>query len=226
MTAINDDGLSTFLNARSRLLRIVCRVLGSASAAEDVVQEVWIRWQSADRNAVRDTAAFLTTTAVRLAINMRQSAHSRRETGAPPCWAELVDPDSDQAVRAERAEALTLGVSVLLGRLSSAERAAYILREAFDQSYRDIADVLDVQEANARQIVTRARLRLAQGRGAPVLAEDQRRLLAALSAAAQAEDPRALVDLFAAETRRPMHARIVRAATRDSRQVTRPDRST
>jgi RNA polymerase sigma factor (sigma-70 family) len=225
MTAINDDGLSTFLNARSRLFRIACRVLGSASAAEDVVQEVWIRWQSTDRCAVRDPAAFLTTAAVRLAINLRQSAHSRRESGAVPSFLELVDLDSDQTVRTERAEALTLGVSVLLGRLSYAERAAYILREAFDQSYRDIADVLDVQEANARQIVTRARVRLAQGPRAPVHEEEHRRLLAALSAATQAEDARSLVDLFAAETRQQRHRRNVGPASRDSSRVTRPDRS-
>lgn len=216
MTSTPDDGLSTFLSARARIFRIACRVLGGSAAAEDIVQEVWIRWQATDRCAVRDPAAFLTTTALRLAINMRQSAHSRRETGAAPWPPEPVDPDSDQSLRAERAEALTLGLFALLGRLSSSERAAYILREAFDHSYRDIANVLDVQEANARQIVTRARLRLAEGPRARVLAEDHRQLLAAFSAAARAEDARTLIDLFVAETQQQRRPRSARPAARSA----------
>jgi len=199
---INDDGLSTFLSMRARLFRIGYRMLGSAAAAEDIVQEVWIRWQSADRCAVRNSTAFLTTMATRLAINMKQAAHFRREIWAAPGLPEPIDASSDQLVRAERAEALTLGVFVLLGRLSSAERTAYILREAFDYDYRDIANVLDVQEDNARQLVSRARLHLAQGPRMSVHAEDHRRLLCAVSAATQAEDARGLIDFFAAETER------------------------
>jgi RNA polymerase sigma-70 factor, ECF subfamily len=198
----NDDGLSTFLNVRARLFGIAYRILGSTAAAEDVVQDTWIRWQSTNRYAVRDAAAFLTTIATRLAINVRQSARWRRETWAAPCLPEPVDTNSDQSARAERADALTLGVFVLLERLPSAERAAYILREAFDYAYSDIADVLDVQEANARQLVRRARLHLAQGRSTPVLAEDHRRLLAAFNAAAQAGNARVLTELFTAETGR------------------------
>ena len=216
----NDDGLSTFLSVRARLFGVAYRILGCAAAAEDVVQDAWIRWQSTNRCAVRDAAAFLTTTATRLAINVRQSAHSRRETWAPPGLPEPVDNSSDQIVRAERADALTLGVFILLERLSSAERAAYILREAFDCAYREIAEVLDVQEANARQLVRRARLHLAQGPTTPVLAEDNRRLLAAFSAAAQAGDARGLTDLFAAETRRQGRSGKTRPAAWSPSQAT------
>jgi RNA polymerase sigma-70 factor (ECF subfamily) len=199
---IKDDGLSAFLTVRARLYRIAYRMLGSAAAAEDIVQEVWIRWQSTNRCAVRNARAFLTTTANRLAINVRQAAHSRREIWGAPGLPEPVDTDSDQTLSVERADALTLGVFVLLGRLSAAERAAYILREAFDYAYGDIADALDVREANARQLVSRARSHMARGPKTSVLAEDHRRLLAALSAATQAEDARGLVELFAAEMRR------------------------
>src|SRR5262245_8621093 len=80
----HDDGLSAFLSLRARLFGIAYRMLGGAAAAEDVVQDVWIRWQSTNRGVVRDAAAFLTTTATRLAINVMQSAHSRRETWAAP----------------------------------------------------------------------------------------------------------------------------------------------
>ena len=74
IAAIADDGLSAFLSVRPRLFGIAYRMLGSAAEAEDIVQDVWVRWQTADRSVVRDAAAFLATTATRLAINVMQSA--------------------------------------------------------------------------------------------------------------------------------------------------------
>jgi RNA polymerase sigma-70 factor, ECF subfamily len=217
---LKDDGTSTFLSVRARLFRIAHRTLGCAAAAKDIVHEVWIRWQSTNRCAVRNPTAFPTTMANRLAINLRQAAHSRREVGATPGLDEPVDTDSDQSLRAERADALTLGVFVLLGRLSSAERAAYILREAFDYAYGDIARVLGVQEANARQLLSRARLHLTQGPRTSVLAEDHRQLLAALTAAAEAVDARGAIDLFAADARRHERRREDRLASSSS-QISR-----
>src|SRR5262245_44404187 len=73
------DGLTAFLRMRPRLFGIAYRMLGSAAEAEDVVQDVWLRWQTTDRTIVRDAAAFLATTATRLAINVMQSARARRE---------------------------------------------------------------------------------------------------------------------------------------------------
>jgi len=200
MMVINDDGVSTFLSVRARLFRTACRVLGGGAAAEDIVQEVWIRWQSTDRSAVRDPAAFLTTTANRLAINMKQAAHSRRETHSGLGLPEPIETSSDQALRTEQWDALTLGVLVLLGRLSLAERVAYILREAFDYPYRDIADVLGVHEANARQVVSRARVHVTGRRGRSVSAKDQRQLLTALSTAVQAENAASLIELLRGES--------------------------
>lgn len=197
--AASDDGLSTFLSLRPRLLGIAYRMLGSTAAAEDVAQDAWIRWQSTNRCVVRDAAAFLVTTATRLAINVRQSARFRREMPVAPSQPEPIDTSADQIARAERADALTVGVFLLLERLSSAERAAYILRVAFDYSYRDIAEVLAVQEANARQLVSRARSHVARGPRCSVLPEDHRRLLDALNTAVRAGDPGGLAHLFAAE---------------------------
>ena len=157
-----DDGLSAFLSVRSRLLSIACRMVGSAAEAEDIVQDVWVRWQAADRTVVRNAAAFLATTATRLAINVIQSAHSRREMCAGSRLPEPPDVSDDPCVRAERGEALTFGIRVL-ERLTPTERAAYVLREAFDYAYRDIARVLRLKESNARQLVTRARKRVARG---------------------------------------------------------------
>jgi RNA polymerase sigma-70 factor (ECF subfamily) len=158
-----DDGLSAFLSVRSRLLSIACRMLGSAAEAEDVVQDVWVRWQTADRTLVRNAAAFLATTATRLAINVMQSARSRRELCAGSRLPEPPDVSDDPCLRAERGEALTFGIRVL-ERLTPTERAAYVLREAFDYAYRDIATILRLKESNARQLVTRARKRVARGR--------------------------------------------------------------
>ena len=163
-TSSSDDGLSAFLSVRPRLFGIAYRMLGSAAEAEDIVQDVWVRWQTADRSVVRDAAAFLATTTTRLAINVMQSARSRRETYVGPWLPEPVDTSADPGLGAERGEALEFGVLVLLEKLSPTERAAYILREAFDYAYRDIANVLRLEEANARQVVTRARQHVANGR--------------------------------------------------------------
>src|SRR5260370_30215404 len=75
-----DEALSVFLTVRSRLFGVAYRILGSASDAEDIVQSVWLKWQMTDRSVVREPAAFLTTAAVRLAIKVAQSAHTRRES--------------------------------------------------------------------------------------------------------------------------------------------------
>ena len=163
-TSTYDDGLSAFMSLRPRLFGIAYRMLHSAAEAEDIVQEVWVRWQTADRSMVRDAAAFLVTTATRLAINVLQSARSRREIDVGPLMPEPVDTSADPRLGAERGQALGLAVRLLLERLTPTERAAFILREAFDYPYREIANVLRLQEANARQVVTRARHHVANGR--------------------------------------------------------------
>jgi len=198
-TSTYHDGLSAFLSVRPRLFGIACRMLGSAAEAEDVVQDVWVRWQTADRSVVRNAAAFLVTITTRLAINLMQSARSRRETYVGPWQPEPVDTSADPGLGAERSEALEFGVLLLLEKLTPTERAAYILREAFEYAYRDIADILRLQEANARQLVTRARQHMANGRRTPAKATEQRRLLAAFIAAAQNGDVAGLEDLLASD---------------------------
>jgi Sigma-70 region 2 len=121
-TGGDDGGLSAFLGARRRLFGIAYRMLQTAAEAEDVVQEVWIRWQSTDRSAIRDPAAFLATTTTRLAINVIQSARSRRETSIEVSLPEPVDAGADPELHAEQSEALKSAVLVLLKTLSPAER--------------------------------------------------------------------------------------------------------
>lgn len=198
-TAAVDDGLSAFVGARRRLFGIAYRMLGSAVEAEDILQEVWMRWQGADRSLVANAPAFLATMTTRLAINVAQSARSRRETYIGPWLPEPVDTSADPTLGAERAEALEFAVLVLLETLSPKERAAYILHEAFNYPYPEIADMVRVSEVNARQLVSRARKRIADGRRTPVSSTEQRRLLDAFMLAAQQGDLAMLQGLFASD---------------------------
>ncbi len=192
-----DQATSAFLSVRSRLFGIAYRMLGTAAEAEDIVQEAWLRWQSTDRSVVRDATAFLVTTTVRLAINLAQSARSRRETYIGPWLPEPVDTTADPTLGADRSEALELAVLTLLEKLSPNERAAYVLREAFDYSFRDIADILQLTEANTRQLATRARKHIADGRRTQVSPVEQRRFLEAFLVAAQNGDLTGLKKIFA-----------------------------
>ena len=182
------DGLEAFLNVRPRLFGIACHMLKNPAEAEDVVQDVWVRWQTVDRSAVRDAVAFLATMTTRLAINVMQSARSRRETPAGRWLPEPVDARPDPRLEAERGQAMASGLRLLLERLTPTERAAYILREALDYPYRDIANLLRLGEANARQVVTRARRHVAHGRRMTATAAEQRRLVEAFTAAARDGD--------------------------------------
>jgi RNA polymerase sigma-70 factor, ECF subfamily len=187
-----------FQTTRPRLFGIAYRVLGSASEADDVVQETWIRWQGTDRSTVRDAAAFLATTTMRLAINVTQSARARRETLIGPRLVDPVDAAANPSLDAEQTEALEAAVRMLLQKLSPAERAAYVLREAFDYPHRHISEVLAVSEANARQLVTRARRRLCDEHRRPVGATEHQQLLDAFVAAAETGDLARLEQLLAA----------------------------
>jgi len=191
-----DRATSTFLSVRPRLFGIAYRMFGTAAEAEDIVQEVWLRWQSTNRSVVRDATAFLVTTTVRLAISLSQSARSRRETYIGPWFPEPIDTTADPTLGAERGEALELAVLILLEKLSPDERAAYVLREAFDYSHREIADILQLSETNTRQLVTRARKHVADERRAQVSSAEHRRFLEAFLSAAQKGDLAALKEIF------------------------------
>ncbi len=192
-----DNATAEFVAVRGRLFGIAYRMLGSRSEAEDIVQDVWVRWQKYDRGTVVDPAAFLATTATRLCINALTSARARRETYIGPWLPEPVDTSADPFLGAERGEALELATLMLLERLTPTERAAYVLREAFDYPYAQIGDVLQIQEDNARQLVTRARRHIAAERRAPVDSTEQKRLLEALVAAARQGDLQRLEKLLA-----------------------------
>src|SRR5215813_2692719 len=113
-----DGGLSAFFQARPRLFGIAYRMLGSVAEAEDIVQDVWLRWQSTRRSVILNPAAYLATTTTRLCINATQCARVRRETYVGPWLPEPVDTSADPGLGAERGEALNLAVLVLLEKLT------------------------------------------------------------------------------------------------------------
>jgi RNA polymerase sigma-70 factor (ECF subfamily) len=137
-----EEAAAVFTNLRPRLFGIAYRMLASATEAEDLVQEVWLRWQAYDRSAVVNPAAFLATTTTRLAINALRSARVRRETYIGPWLPEPVDTSADPYLGAERGEALEFAALLLMEKLTPSERAAYVLREAFDYPYGQIAGIL------------------------------------------------------------------------------------
>ncbi|MFJ6852154.1 RNA polymerase sigma-70 factor [Streptomyces sp. NPDC091271] len=194
-----DRATREFTGARPQLFGIAYRVLGSAAEAEDIVQEAWLRWQKADRTEIREPAAFLATVTTRLAINLARSARIRRESYTGPWLPEPVDTSADPQLGAERAEALDLAVLFLLEKLNPVERAAYVLREAFDYPYGRIADILGTSEANTRQLVSRARKHLSAERREPVGPDEHRRLLHVFLAAARTGSLSVLEDVLTAD---------------------------
>ncbi|WP_306185257.1 MULTISPECIES: RNA polymerase sigma-70 factor [unclassified Streptomyces] len=194
-----DRATRDFIAARPQLFGIAYRVLGSATEAEDIVQEAWLRWQNSDRAGIHEPTAFLTTVTARLAINHAQSARVRRESYIGPWLPEPVDTSGDPHLGAERAEALDLAVLFLLEKLNPVERAAYVLREAFDYPYQQLAEILETSEANTRQLVSRARKHLSSQRREPVGSAAHRRLLEAFVAAAQTGDLSALEGVLTAD---------------------------
>jgi DNA-directed RNA polymerase specialized sigma24 family protein len=113
---VSSDAVDTFMHLRPRLFGVAYRMLGSATEADDVVQDVWLRWQGVDSATVQDPQAFLVTITTRTAINVLQSARVRRESYEGPWLPEPVDTSSDPLLGAERSEALELAVLLVMER--------------------------------------------------------------------------------------------------------------
>lgn len=194
-----DRAATIFSAARPRLFGIAYRMLGSVAEAEDIVQDAWVRWQGCDIDTIENPPAFLATVTTRLAMNSAQSARARHETYIGPWLPDPIDTSADPELGAERGEALEFAVLLLLEKLSPAERAAYVLREAFDYPYSLIAEIVQLAEPAVRQLVSRARKHLAAERRKPASRPEQRRLLDAFLTAAQTGDVTSLERLFAAD---------------------------
>lgn len=181
---VGDPGEAVFAAERPRLLGLAYRMLGSVVDAEDVVQEAWLRWAAADRQAVARPAAWLTTVTTRLALDQLKSARRRRETYVGPWLPEpiVTDPGPEQA--AEAADTLTLGFLAVLEQLDPVARVVFLLTDVFGYPSTDVAAAVDRTPAAVRQIAVRARRRLRDARPRRPTAADRvvvDRLLAAVA---------------------------------------------
>ena len=153
---------STFEAHRPLLFSIAYRMLGSASEAEDVVQDAWLRARQDEGADVRSPRAYLTTIVTRLCIDHLRSAERTRMVYPGPWLPEpLAEPNQESAALAS---SLTTAFLVLLERLTPTERAVFLLREVFEVDFDDIAKTVGKSPVNTRQILTRARSRLQEPR--------------------------------------------------------------
>ncbi|MEW2510381.1 RNA polymerase sigma factor SigJ [Streptomyces sp. NPDC046870] len=165
--ALTVSDVERFEAARPRLEAIAYRLLGSASEAEDAVQETFLRWQAAGAGHVEVPEAWLTKVLTNLCLNQLTSARARRETYVGQWLPEPLlagDPMLGPADTAEQRESVSYAVLTLLERLTPGERAVYVLREAFDYPHREIAEILDISEAASQQTLHRAKKHVADGK--------------------------------------------------------------
>ena len=201
MRAMSGTEQATYEDLRPLVFSIAYRMTGSVTEAEDIVQEAFLRFHRATVAGARveSPKAYLAATATRLAIDHLRSARARRETYVGPWLPEpLVTEEVDVEAHAEMADSLSMAFLVLLETLSPVERAVFLLREAFDYGYGEIAEVVGKSEENCRQIASRARRQL-QARKPRFEADRRRRdeLAARFFAACDGHDIEGLVRLLA-----------------------------
>ncbi|MEE2030570.1 RNA polymerase sigma-70 factor [Rhodococcus chondri] len=157
-------GVEEFENLRPLLFAIAYRILGSATEAEDAVQETWVRYETSGARP-DSPKAFLSTVVTRVSINVLESARARREQYVGEWLPEpiLDEPYDDPARSAELTESVSMAALVLLERLSPLERAVFVLREAFGFGFAEIAEIVDRSEAACRQLAVRARRHVDRG---------------------------------------------------------------
>ena len=158
MTSLSREA-DPFEQERPRLLAIAYRMLGERMAAEDVVQDAWLRWHRSGQAGIANAQAWLTATTTRLAIDALRKARVRREAypgpWLPEPWRDM--PSADPSARVETVQQAELALLWAMEALKPDERAAFILHDAFDSPYGEIAAILEKSEAACRQLVSRAR---------------------------------------------------------------------
>ena len=185
---------------RSRLFGVAYRMLGSASDAEDVVQDAWLRYSTAQPADLRSPAAYLTTVVTRLCLDRLKSARAAREDYVGPWLPEpvLTDDRQEPEQSLALAESVTLAFMVLLETLSPEERAVFLLREVFDYPYEEVARIVDKSPDNCRQILARAHRHIDEGRRRfDVSREERDEVARRFLAAWEQGDTEGLVELLA-----------------------------
>ncbi|MFD0783989.1 RNA polymerase sigma-70 factor [Micromonospora azadirachtae] len=142
---------------RKLMFSVAYRILGSAADAEDAVQDTWLKWSAADRSQVADPKAYLVRIVSNLAMDRLRSVQARRETYVGPWLPEPILTSGDTADAVANADALSVGLLVVLETLTPLERAVFVLKEAFGFTYAEIAHAVERSEAAVRQAAQRAR---------------------------------------------------------------------
>ncbi len=166
-TEVDRFDTGRFEASRNRLASLAYRLLGSATDAEDAVQDAFLHWQAADRERIKVPEAWLTKVVTNLCLDRLRSARVRRERTAGAWLPEPLlddDPMLGPADSFEQRESVSLAVLMLMERLSPLERAVYVLREAFSYGHAEIAEILDITESGSQQHLHRARRRVQAAR--------------------------------------------------------------
>ncbi|KAA0573805.1 RNA polymerase sigma factor SigJ [Azospirillum sp. Sh1] len=203
MTALADPdtALAAFAGERARLRALAYRLLGSVAEAEDTLQDAWLRWSTVAPGSVGSAPAFLTTLVTRLALDRLRSARVARERYyglwlPEPEVADWDDGLEDGPGDGAEAESVPMAMLLLLERLAPDQRAVFVLREAMDLDYAEIAAMLGKSVEACRQIMRRARARMAEPSAAMADPDAGRRLAAAFAEASVRRDYAAIVALL------------------------------
>ncbi|MFE9184986.1 RNA polymerase sigma-70 factor [Micromonospora haikouensis] len=193
-----DPATEAFLTHRNLLFTVAYELLGSASDAEDVLQETWLRWAGVDLGAVRDQRAYLVRIATRQALTRLRAVGRRRESYVGPWLPEPLLTAPDVADDIALADSVSMAMLLVLETLGPTERAVFVLREVFDLGYDEIAEAVDKSPAAVRQIAHRARAHVAARRPRRVVpAAETRTVLDAFRRAVETGDLQRLLDLLA-----------------------------
>lgn len=194
MTSPTDE----FVAHRNLLFTVAYEMLSSAADAEDVLQEVWLRWADVDREEVRDPRAYLVRITTRLCLNRLRTSARRREDYVGPWLPEPLLTAPDVAEDVELADSLSTAMLLVLETLTPTERAVFVLREVFDVPYGEIAAAVDKSEAAVRQVAHRARSHVEARRPrTEVTTEQQEAVIRRFRLATQTGDLQQLMDVLA-----------------------------
>jgi RNA polymerase sigma-70 factor (ECF subfamily) len=187
-----------FVAHRNLLFTVAYEMLGSASDAEDVLQESWMRWARVDHSQVRDPRAYLIRTVTRQALNRLRSVSRRREEYVGEWLPEPVLTSRDVAEDVELAESVSIAMLTVLETLGQTERAVFVLREVFDMPYDEIAETVGKSAAAVRQTAHRAREHVAARRPRmPVSVSEQQAVVEQFLDALRTGELQPLLDVMA-----------------------------
>ncbi|MFF2960463.1 RNA polymerase sigma-70 factor [Streptomyces sp. NPDC057963] len=195
-----DRATEAFVAHRNLLFTVAYEMLGSAADAEDVLQETWLRWIEVDLEQVRDRRAYLVRITTRQSLNRLRTMTRRKEAYVGPWLPEPVLTAPDVAEDVELAESVSMALMLVLETLSPTERAVFVLREAFDVGYDEIAAAVDKSPAAVRQIAHRARRHVDARRPRTAVSPGETRAaLESFRRALETGDLQSLLDVLAPE---------------------------